>query len=94
MFCVICVTVFSRSVNELCELLKTNTTVTELELNSEHKQNNTQMVSINNPLFFNLIISTVNNIGERGVKSLSDALKSNTSITKLNLRREYKRNNA
>ena len=41
------------------------------------------MVSINNPLFSILIKSTDNRIGETGAASLSEALKSNTTLTQL-----------
>ena len=51
------------------------------------------MAPINKPLFFILIKSTENKIGERGATSLSDALKSNTTLVELNLKCEYKRNN-
>ena len=93
MFCVIYVTVFSKYVNEFCEILKKNTTVTELEMSCEHKKNSIQMKSINKSLFFNLIKSTGNNIGDTGATSLSDALKSNTPLTEINLKCEYKRKN-
>ena len=35
----------------LSEALKSNTTLMELNMFSEHKRNNTQMAPINNPLF-------------------------------------------
>ena len=74
----------------LSEELKSNTTITKLDLSREHKRN-TQITSINNPPFYILIKSTGNNIGEAGATSLSDALKSNTTLTKLNLSGKYKR---
>ena len=77
----------------LSDALKSNTTLTKLNLWREHKRDNTQMASINNPLFSILIKSTGNNIGETGATSLSDALKSNTTLTKLNLRGEHEINN-
>ena len=43
------------------------------------------MEFINKPLFSILIKSTVNYIGETGAASMSDALKSNTALTQLNL---------
>ena len=56
---------------------------------------NTQMASINNSLLYSLFISigniklfyttTPNRIGDAGATSLSEALKSNTTLTKLNL---------
>ena len=45
----------------------------------------------NNPLF-HLTKSTDDKIGDKGTTSLSDALKSNTTLTELFLRSEYKRN--
>ena len=51
------------------------------------------MVSISNPFFSILIKSTENYLGDEGAKSLSDALKSNTTLTQLNLSGEDKRNN-
>ena len=74
-----------RGATSLFYALKSNTALTKLDLKSEHKRNNTQMASISNPLFSILIQSTDNNIGDAGATSLSDALKSNTTLTKLNL---------
>ena len=51
------------------------------------------MTSMNKTLISVLIKSTDNKIGEAGVKSMSGALKSNTTLTKLFLRGEDKRNN-
>ena len=51
------------------------------------------MASINNPLFPILIKITDNNIGDIGATSLSEALKSNTALTQLDLRGEDKTNN-
>ena len=67
------------------DALKSNTTLTALGLYGEDKRNNTQMTSINNSLFFILIKPTDNYIRETGAASLSDALKSNTTLTKLDL---------
>ena len=55
------------------------------------KKEDTQKTSINNSLFSFLITSTDNNIGERGATSLSESLKSNTTLTELYLRGEDKR---
>ena len=52
------------------------------------------MTSINNSLFSFLFTSTVNNIGDTGATSLSESLKSNTTLTELDLRCEYKRKKA
>ena len=68
----------------MSDALKSNTTLTELSLWSEDKRNNT-ITSINNSLFSILIKLTDNCIGYKGAKSMSDALKSNTTLTKLYL---------
>ena len=72
-----------RGAESLSDALKSNATLTALNLEGEHKRNNTQMTSINNPLFSIHINSTDNSIGEAGRASLSDALKSNTTLTTL-----------
>ena len=78
----------------LSDALKSNTTLTQLSLRGKYKWHNTkQSQSINNPLLSILNKSTGNDIGEAGAASLSDALKSNTALAKLNLSCEYKRNN-
>ena len=77
----------------MSDALKSNTTLTELNLRSGHKRNNTQMTLVNNPLFSISIKSTVNKIGDTGATSLSDALKSNTTLTELDLWGKNKRNN-
>ena len=51
------------------------------------------MKFINKPLFSIFTKSTANNIRNRGATSLSDALKSNTTLTELNLSCEDKRIN-
>ena len=73
------------------ESLKSNTTTTELNLSCEGKRKKThQMTSINNSLFSFHFSSTDNKIGDTGATSLSEALKSNTALTKLDLSREDK----
>ena len=52
------------------------------------------MTSINNSLFFLLFTSTDNNIGDTGATSLSESLKLNTTLTKLNLSSEDRRKKA
>ena len=69
----------------LSEALKSNTTLTKLYLGCEDKRNNTQMASINNPLFSILIKSTANMIGGMGATSMSEALKSNTTLIAFDL---------
>ena len=49
------------------------------------------MISINKVLFFFLIKSTDNGIGDTGAASLSEALISNTTLTKITLDSEDKR---
>ena len=76
----------------LSESLKSNTTLTKLDLRGKDKRNKTQKrhpSTIHSFLFLNT--STDNEIGDTGVKSLSESLKSNTTLTKLNLRGEDKR---
>ena len=76
----------------LSEALKSNTTLTRLHLWSEDKKKeDTQKTSINNSLFSFLFIPTGNKIGDTGAASLSEALKSNTTLTKLNLNGKDKR---
>ena len=82
-----------RGATALSDALKSNTTLKSLQLWGEDKGNNTQMVSINNSIFSILIKSTVNEIGDTGATSLSDALKSNTTLATLDLSGEHKRNN-
>ena len=55
------------------------------------KKEYTQKTSINNSLIPFLFTSTDNNIGERGATSLSESLKSNTTLTELILWGEDKR---
>ena len=83
----------NTGVKSLSDALKSNTTLTELYLWGEHKRNNTQMASINSPHFSILNKSTDNEIRKKGAASLSDALKSNITLTRLILSGEYKRNN-
>ena len=82
-----------RGAISLSDALKSNTAITQLDLICEDKRNNTQMASISNLHFSILNKSSGNKVGETGATSLSDALKSNTTLTKLNLSCDYKRNN-
>lgn len=78
----------------LSEALKTNTTLTQLDLTCEgnrtisHKWHPSTVHS-----FFIINKSTGNRIEETGIASLIEALKSNTILTQLNLGCEDKRNN-
>ena len=55
------------------------------------KKEDTQKASINNSLFPFLFTSTDNKIGDTGATSLSEVLKSNTTLAELNLRGENQR---
>ena len=79
----------------LSDALKSNSALAKLNLCCEHERSNTQnsIHSINKPLFFILVQFTDNDIEGKGATSLSGALKSNTTLTKLSLGGEYKRNN-
>ena len=78
-----------REVSSLSESLKSNTTLTVLDLNSEDKRHRKRSSTIYSFPF--LFTSTGNNIGDTGAKSLSDALKSNTTLSELYLSGEDKR---
>ena len=72
--------------------LKSNTTLTELDLGREDKRKKTHKrhpSAIHSFSFF--FSSTVNRIGDTGATSLSESLKSNTTLTKLDLSCEDKR---
>ena len=76
----------------LSESLKSNTTLTLLNLRSEDKRKKTHKrhpSTIHSFPF--LITSTENKIRDAGASSLSEALKSNTTLTELNLNGEDKR---
>ena len=76
----------------LSESLKSNATLTQLNLNGEDKRKKTHKRHSSTNHFFPLMKPwTVNKIRDTGATSLSEALKSNTTLTKLNLRREYKK---
>jgi hypothetical protein len=74
----------------LSESLKSNTTLTKLNLSSEDKRRQKRYPSTTHSFSF-LLISTDNRIGETGATTLSESLKSNTTLTKLNLSCEDKR---
>ena len=71
----------------LSDALESNTALTQLNLSSKDKEKrHTNGINQQSTLFFSIPIkSTGNKIGETGAKSLSDALKSNTTLTKLYL---------
>lgn len=72
-----------------CELLKINTSLKTLILNCKCKKKNEKVASINKQfsLTFHLQQTDVG-IGETGARTLSDALKANTTLTKLDLEGE------
>ena len=69
----------------LSEALKTNTTLTKLNLYGERKRNKHHEIHQQFTLFSILVKSTGSSIGETGAKSLSDALKSNSTLMVLDL---------
>ena len=76
----------------LSEALKSNTTLTKLNLGSEDKRKKTHKRHPSTIHSFPFLITlTENNIGDTGATSLSEALKSNTTLTTLNLHCEDKR---
>ena len=64
--------------------LKSNTTLIELDLSCEHQNTHTNGIHQQSTLFV-IINSTGNSIEETGATSLSYALKSNTTLTQLDL---------
>ena len=73
----------------LSESLKSNTTLTELNLGCEDKRRHKRHPSTVHYFLFSS--PTGNDIGETGVSSLSESLKSNSTLTELNLNCEDKR---
>ena len=78
-------------ITSLSEALKSNTTLIKLYLGGENKRRHQRHTSTIHFFPF-LLISTDNWSGETGVTSLSEALKSNTTLTKLDLSGEDKKN--
>ena len=77
-------------VKALSEALKSNTTLTKLNLDGVgKKKEGTQKISINNSFVSVLKSSTANKVRDTGATSLSEALKSNTTLTELDLTCEY-----
>ena len=74
----------------LGEALESNTTLAKLHLESDY-MTNIQRAYINNSLFPFLFISTGNWIGDTAAASLSESLKSNTTLIELCLSCEDKR---
>ena len=77
-----------RGATLLSESLKSNTTLTALDLSSKDKRRRTKDVHQQFTIFPLLFTTTGNNIGDTGATSLSEGLKSNTTLTLLNLSSE------
>ena len=69
----------------LSESLKTNTTLTKLDLSCKHTQK-----ALKCSFFFHSLY-TGNDVGNRGATSLSDALSVNTTLTHLDICCKHKR---
>ena len=80
-----------KGITSLNESLKSNTTLTELNLSGEGKRKKTRKRHPKTIHSAFLFASTGNEIGDTGAASLSEALKSNTTLTKLDLSGEDKR---
>ena len=79
-------------VKSLSESLKSNTTLTQLNLSGEDKRKKAHKRHPSTIHSFPFhITSTGSIIGERGAASLSESLKSNTTLTELNLSGQDKR---
>ena len=77
----------------MSDALKANTTLTKLDLEGEGKKKQHEK-----DIYQQYILSfltpkyTVNNIGDTGVKSLSEALMTNTTLTDIDLRGKHEGN--
>ena len=81
-----------RGAASLSESLKSNTTLTALNISGEDKRQKTlKRLPSTIHFFLFLFTSTGNTIGNTGATTLSEALKSNTTLTKLSLGSEDKR---
>ena len=78
----------------LSQALMTNTTLTQLILESKNKEIvYTHIWHFQHLNCFSISIKSIeSDIGDAGAKSLSDALKSNTTLSELSLGCEHKRN--
>ena len=75
----------------MSEALKSNTTLTALNNGGEDKRKKTHKRHPSTIHYFSFLFSsTGNKIGDTGATSLSEALKSNTTLTTLNLWSETK----
>ena len=73
----------------LSETLKSNTTLTSLSLDGEDKRRHKRHPSTSHS--FPFLFSSTGNIGDTGATSLSETLKSNTTLTRLSLGSEDKK---
>ena len=69
----------------ISKALKTNTALTHLNLNCEHKRMKPHKRHPSANCYFTLFSTTVSLIGDAGTSSLRKALKSNTTLTELGL---------
>ena len=79
-----------KGATPLSEALKSNTTLTQLNLSGEDKRRHTKDIHQQFTFSFHFT-KTGNEIGDVGATSLSEALKSNTTLTELDLSCEDKR---
>ena len=85
-------TIGARGATSLSESLKVNTTLVEIDLSGKKQRKKTHKRHPSTIHSFPFIItSTGNKVGDTGVASLSEALKSNTTLTELNLSGQDKR---
>ena len=74
----------------MSDALKSNTTLTQLNLWSEHQENNALLIFNQQFTLFHFHQTTENKIGERGTTSLSDVLKTNKTLKVLDLQSRQK----
>ena len=80
-----------KGATSLSESLKSNTTLTELDLFCEDRRKTHKWHPSTIHFVSFLFTSTANSIGDTGATSLSESLKSNTTLTELKLWSEDKR---
>ena len=84
-------TIGDTGATSLSEAMKSNTTLTKLDLSCEDKRKTHKRSPSTNHSFSFLFSSTVNTIGDTGTTSLNEPLKSNTTLAELDLCGEDKR---
>ena len=85
------ITLNSEGAVTLCKALKTNTSLTKLGLISAYSRESKCFGIYKYCSFLLMSKTTENELDERGATSLSDALKSNSTLTKLDLEGEKKK---